>query len=686
LTVKLPIFERLEVDGFNLFEGQAHDHHLAHDFSTGITLIVGTNGLGKTTLINIVLRCLIGPFNPPREGDLVVSARMVESAWRERRSYFPNRVGDKAQNAYARLVYRIGETQFDVTRHLANMALTKLVIGGSEIRVGAGKSLPDDEESEQTFRDAFAGAMGVSSYLAALQIIRHLVFVDETRRALLWDTQSQSAMLRDLLVGADAAGALRRAEGRFLSADSRERNYRWQVNSAQNELTRMRAQLSASPELSERLRLLADQIRADEARQEDLEQALSDTEQSLNLNRLELERTRLQRERSRAALEATRLRSALRLFPDLDATGQYILSRFYAHGRCRACGADVTDELHAKDEALARGVCLVCDSPPEKQRPTEGAATVAARTELVHADVGRQQKDLELADEQQSALELRETELQSELDSVVARVGQVVSGLAAARQEVLGLGARLPPSDEQVLARENEFKSLTQSLNALVRERIEASRDYKAQLVKVRDAASERESRIVSRFSEYAAAFLAEDAVLSYAPKQEKLGQTGERFELPRFKLDMTSAAYEGRTPRETSDDVSESQREFLDLAYRMSLIDACVDGPAAIVLETPEASLDGVFMVQAGAMLNKYGARPDRQMIVTSNLSNAGMIKALAEDSAQHRFDRSKHVVNLFDLATPTRAVEKFRDKYEEILTQCFGPPADAEPQGGVS
>jgi hypothetical protein len=31
--------------------------------------------------------------------------------------------------------------------------------------------------------------------------------------------------------------------------------------------------------------------------------------------------------------------------------------------------------------------------------------------------------------------------------------------------------------------------------------------------------------------------------------------------------------------------------------------------------------------------------------------------------------------VINLFDIAAPTRAVDRFRDDYLKIIDQCFGP-----------
>ena len=59
--INFPIFEQLDVTGFGLFPGKADGPRgLNIKFQPGLTLILGANGLGKTTLIMILYRLLTG--------------------------------------------------------------------------------------------------------------------------------------------------------------------------------------------------------------------------------------------------------------------------------------------------------------------------------------------------------------------------------------------------------------------------------------------------------------------------------------------------------------------------------------------------------------------------------------------------------------------------------------------------
>ncbi len=63
--IKFPVFEHLEVEGFGLYPGKANEPGLSVEFKPGLTLILGANGLGKTTFITIIFRLLTGPFDIP---------------------------------------------------------------------------------------------------------------------------------------------------------------------------------------------------------------------------------------------------------------------------------------------------------------------------------------------------------------------------------------------------------------------------------------------------------------------------------------------------------------------------------------------------------------------------------------------------------------------------------------------
>jgi hypothetical protein len=157
----------------------------------------------------------------------------------------------------------------------------------------------------------------------------------------------------------------------------------------------------------------------------------------------------------------------------------------------------------------------------------------------------------------------------------------------------------------------------------------------------------------------------------------------------------MTSGTFDAPAPRRTRSEVSMSQGEFIDLAFRLALVGvASEEGPASMIFDAPEASLDALFMRRAGAFLAQFtNENPANRLIVTSNLTNADMIPALfgayepEEGDPQPkpipRDERRQRVIDLLAQAAPTSAVALVGDRYRDLLDKALFPPAGHEQPG---
>ena len=130
-----------------------------------------------------------------------------------------------------------------------------------------------------------------------------------------------------------------------------------------------------------------------------------------------------------------------------------------------------------------------------------------------------------------------------------------------------------------------------------------------------------------------------------------------------------------------------------------MTLLElAAPAAPSMLVLETPEASLDSVFVPRAADLLRRFAAGMDgsrgTRLIASSNVNREQMIPALFGAYPDQRFygqvidetpspmpstvpieDRAAHVLDLLRIAAPTRALERFRAAYEEERDQAIYP-----------
>jgi hypothetical protein len=63
-----------------------------------------------------------------------------------------------------------------------------------------------------------------------------------------------------------------------------------------------------------------------------------------------------------------------------------------------------------------------------------------------------------------------------------------------------------------------------------------------------------------------------EDSELDYRERERTVGQSGEKIRFPGFDTMLTSGTFpDTPTPRLSIKDVSESQKEFIDLAFRIA-------------------------------------------------------------------------------------------------------------------
>ena len=154
-------------------------------------------------------------------------------------------------------------------------------------------------------------------------------------------------------------------------------------------------------------------------------------------------------------------------------------------------------------------------------------------------------------------------------------------------------------------------------------------------------------------------------------------------MKFPNFVLKMASPVKAEPSERTDASQVSESQREFVDLAFRMALLDVAVKahGPAMIAIETPEASLDSVYTERAGLMLRAFTKGSSNRVIATCNINGEAMVGHLLGTFGKERAkvkqqELDKRIINLLEQGAQTAAIKKSRAKYEAALDKAiYGP-----------
>lgn len=616
LPVKLPVVRRLRVNNFPLYPGPANQG-IDLEFGDGVTVIAGINGIGKTTLLNLLLRMLLGASSPSKAAtrDLgKVSRRTLVQSRKFR--YFSERTSDDlGDDATATLTFEIAGKTIVVTRLLKNLQIRKLTIARRIIA----------DPTNESFLDELAELAGVASAYDFHILVRYVQFFTEERLPLLWSPSSQFELFKMLFVDHRVADQLNKLYKDIQSVDSDYRNRTHAYNEREERLTTLISGPSAAGPSAD---ALVQARQAHELSEQDWKKALAFNSELLS------RRKRLEEERDEAQLaldqelhsfshaDAAYIAQAL---PSLDDKLQFLLQGLGSNLGCFVCGKRGKKELAAIGKKLRNNRCFVCDAP------VAPAATNVVPITL--ANIKKMERKIETlrltVKKHGDAL----VEVDAGMEPAIAELRRATNARNETTHQLQMMQAQLA---HQIPDGEAEWLALEKTeLMALDERRKELTVKYKAGIAKVTAAMDDFQLAIGKGLTKYAEAFLHEKVKVSFTRSSPfKIATGAGQVNVPTFRISMTSSTHAAMRERGTAASVSESQKEFLDLAFRMTLLDVLAGTEATmLVMETPEASLDSWFMKRAADLIRKFAPAKDghgRMLVATSNINGTVMIPAL--------------------------------------------------------
>lgn len=663
-----PIFESLSVRDYDLYPGPNGQGGLGVRFEDDENLVLGVNGLGKSTMLLLLKQMIEGPVRLRPPG--FVGERQPDWTYADA-NMFAVRANDGGVNATAELIIRLGPNRLLIRRKLRDLTLTAYRIAGSDAVFQDG--------APGAYHSEIARLMGASSFADVLRVCDRVVFFLENRERLLWDWRAQYEVFRSLLLPKEKAAELRRLESEIVSSDSSARNIRATMYKLRNKREREARKIEQAENVKTTIINITPKIEAAQEREVSL------------VSLLDAKRTEVSDERAlswAAASEedaaATRyahlkFRAIRHALPEASNDFRYILLKIADEGHCLVCDthdlAQVSAELTTR---LEQGRCIVCGSPKAHADVT---TTTEALTELAN-----------VAFDELAAARQKAADAVTRLEAVEQEEAKIVAALREARHAVdllqrqrRTLVSKLPKADRAQLARvEGEIDDLRSSAEDFERQRDAAEGQVEVLLQELRDAVVKIQDSVTDTFQRRGTEFFIEKIRLVYAPREERIAQLGSRFEFPAFEIDMTSGSTGTAFIRRTYEQASLSQREYLDITFRMAVMETFGDGDCAIVLDGPEGSVDVVFADRAGKMLANF-AQPGtpateeraersatRQIVAACNVVEGGFIPFFLKDHAT-RATRQTRTVDLLTIATPTAALAELRAEYNEKVDEVL-------------
>lgn len=660
--INLPVLQKLDISGYGLYPGSDAAPGLHIQFRPGTTLIVGANGLGKSTLVSIIYRLLTGPFDIPGIAGRIDlgNMRLVATALSPAgRNIFGQRVVDGGRNATARLTCTFGEVVVVIERKLSDLTLTRFNVGG--VTVSATE--------EETYQSEILRLIGLWSFGDWILLLRHLIFYFEDRRALVWDASAQRQILRLLFLPVATAQKWTEDERAILELDSRMRNLTYALTREERALASNERRIANNVDVRRELSSLDNLQKIDRERLERLESEVVEVEAERQRARLRLLNAEQERESRFRELERAKLTAISARFPDRSTTARYILAQLLTENLCLVCDHEAPESAAFYNTRIENKLCVVCGTD------LSGDDTLVAPADVADKRVERASAELRAIDDEVGQARDALIEAEHRYEAHFREIQELNVRIADRSQRIDSLIRRLPPAEAEMHKQRSELASMRSRVGDLRRELTAKRAAFRSFVDGVNRELATLSEKIKEKFNYYAEGFLVETCRLVWSPRKARVGETGDLIDFPAFELEMTGTDFSSPVRRSGPEQVSESQREFIDLAFRMALMEvAATSAVGSLIIDAPESSLDAIFVTHAANVLSRYGdPNKGNRLVITSNLIEGKLLPKLI-DNTMPLEERSKRIVDLFAIAAPTAAYRKLKSEYDRVKSSLLG------------
>jgi len=647
-TIYLPTLRKVRIVNYSLY-----NQDIDYDFIYGVNLIIGGNGVGKTTFINIVKYALIGLYKK----DLIVrnynnEKRLIRTSYTNCNVYFRNRTQERAedQESYVELHFDINNVKFVVKRSLYNTELLEAsynedgktyIISGQVIRqdIYAKFENHSNEEKEKylqfNYEKIVSEKANLSDFNDFIFFVNQILLFSEARDNVLWDEEAQNRLLSNYLN--DPQLERKRKELNFEAKyqDSIARHRQEEIKAIRRVQNKVDMGSQTNKEIN---RIdLSNQIEILEKNILSLEMARNELQRQISLIYKEVSVITSEINEKEKLKEKEVAKDNKQYWIGLNPKYRIYKKQLFYNHICPMCNSPIEkmDEEIIDDEQK----CYLCHSTIKTSKSNN------ERIEILRKDIS------ELAKIRKDK-ELLISKNEKELNKLDYEVRKSRLELFERKQDYRIM------EDKEAKQTQNESTYITmlKRIDELTLEKEEAvrlSEMYKEEgnnIVKCIEEHLISNTRVISDiFKDFAEAFLHVPCHLTF--------DTVEKKKVKRF-LPVID-----RRIRYDAEELSESQRFFVDYSFRMSILSYFYNSPSFYICETPDSSLDISYEENAANTLIKYIERPNT-LILTSNLNNSTFLKSILNKTKKIK------VLNLLNYGR-TSMVQKQHKELQQLSNE---------------
>jgi ABC-type cobalamin transport system ATPase subunit len=637
----LPSITRIELRDFSLYRNMRTIDVPVR--SAGVFCLAGANGLGKSSFLAAINFALTGIVAAPNR-----SFRDFEQYYSDSleysRKYFDGRVAELDHaTAEVRLTFVVAEKTYHIVRSLFEPeSLRELSIRSGEDDAFTDVLRVDDATTGEDIHSVYAQALvrdcNVGSFPQFVFLQHFLLSFDERRHLLFWDVAvTEPALYLAFGLDADETVTATDLRSKIDKAESNARNAQWQATQARNRLQ----ELGLEPNEVGKLGDLVEEHQTLTKRADDAVANVGEAQRALeDAKLLQAEASARQEQVRRQYDDAFASRLIGRHDPSLHPSVQTTLIA----AACDMCGSAGPQIVDVISKSLESRRCPLCKSPldttnrdtdTEVLRQLDAELAIAAENHRgTVAKVARLDGEVRVAGAQLESASM----LLAQFESTHQRR---LPGLKSASGTLAAQGNQLVLEQQSAIRRRDEFRR---------------QRDrYREQLRPLQE-------KLTTAFS---------DAELEFVPLFRTLAHKFIGLDLDIFLDPRASSGFalglevEGIRRRSTTQ-LSESQRFFLDIALRMALARhmASEVSPAALLVDTPEGSLDIAYEARAGDMFADF-VEQGHQIVMTANINASQLLRRLAKRCGPERME----LVRMTDWAP----LSEVQASEEELFDEAF-------------
>lgn len=616
----LPKIKRLKIDNFDLYKCP-----LEIDLSDKLNIIFGTNGLGKTTLLNIIRYSVIGPY---KGRERVRNYKDQQKSRRPMfdRDYFKNRMQVPLNEAEVEVEFSIANDTF-VTKHsLYSHRLISFSVNGKkeeerEKELDYEKyerkyfsSINDKQLSESLinkYHKELIKSSGFPDINSFILMLTEIMFFSEARNFVFWD-ENLSKLVLSKFMPREKYFEYSETQKLIKKYDSQARLRSYKMSMVKEFLGE---DLNKSDYNVYSLKDLEDvefKIKTINTKIHEYRELLNKRTQERLQNRAEIDRLRAEL----AVLENKWYRN---IFPNDYQDFYDKFTPILSSGVCPFCG---TEHIDFHIDILE---CFFCKS------------RININTDVDLTEIEIKQKNLQI---KKKTLDLRYEELNKEIEVINNSVKDGESELFETTKEKLKIKRKMDSVPNDNLEKYNQLNREKE----LFLNKLEETKKKENQLADDIDQSIKSVFLNFSKiFYKYAYSFLGNDSNI----RLELVG-SGENT---LFKFFLNNSA------RESEESLSESQRIFIDMAFRLATLEF-FHKDTYFMSETPDSTLDYLFEENAVDTFNSY-LKSGNTLFLSANARNSSLVSSLIKKNS------SIKIINLLDIS---RHANKQYKEIEEL------------------